>query len=52
MIELDLNTNDAEALLRHCESYVPRDDDAREKRRLQAALEVLREALIQHLHSD
>lgn len=22
MIELDLNTNDAETLLRHCESYV------------------------------
>ncbi|MHC8314338.1 hypothetical protein [Pseudomonas fluorescens] len=52
MIELDLNTNDAEALLRHCESYVPTDDDPREKRRLQAALEALREALIQHLHSD
>jgi hypothetical protein len=52
MIELDLNTNDAEALLRHCESYVPTDDDPREKRRLQATLEALREALIQHLHSD
>jgi hypothetical protein len=52
MIELDLNTNDAEALLRHCESYVPTNDDPREKRRLQAALETLREALVQHLHPD
>ncbi|WP_027611845.1 hypothetical protein [Pseudomonas sp. URIL14HWK12:I6] len=46
MIEFDLNTNDAEALLRHCESYVPTNDDARENRRLQAALEALREALL------
>ncbi|MGF6127891.1 hypothetical protein QF019_003102 [Pseudomonas frederiksbergensis] len=52
MIELDLNTNDAEALLRHCESYVPADDDARENRRLQAALEALREALAEHFRPE
>ena len=52
MIELDLNTNDAEALLRHCESYVPADDDPREKRRLKAALETLREALVEHFRTE
>ncbi|HEX4550437.1 hypothetical protein [Pseudomonas sp.] len=52
MIELDLNTNDAEALLRHWESYVPMDDDPREKRLLQAALEALREALVAHIRTE
>ncbi|WP_191623601.1 hypothetical protein [Pseudomonas fluorescens] len=49
MIEFDLNTNDGEALLRHCKRFVPDDDDPRERRRLEAALEALREALIEHL---
>ncbi len=50
MIELDLNANDCEALIRHCESFVPTGDDPREKRRLQDALETLREALVSHLN--
>ena len=45
MIEFDLNTNDAESLLRHCLSVVPTGDDPRQVRRLQAALE----ALVEHL---
>jgi hypothetical protein len=49
MIELDLNANDCEALIRHCESFVPAGDDPRERRRLQDALETLREALESHL---
>lgn len=50
MIEFDLNANDCEALIRHCESFVPAGDDPREKRRLQDALETLREALVSHLN--
>jgi len=50
MIDLDLNVNDCEALLRHCESFVPAGDDPRERRRLQDALETLREALVSHLN--
>jgi hypothetical protein len=49
MIEFDLNTNDCEALLRHCQSFVPTSEDPREARRLQAALAVLAEALVEHL---
>lgn len=45
MIEFDLNQNDAEALLRHCQSFVPATGDPREDRRLQDALETLQEAL-------
>lgn len=45
MIELDLNTNDLEALLRHCQNFVPASGDSREDRRLTDALEALREAL-------
>lgn len=52
MIEFDLNTNDCEALIQHCESFVPEGNDPREKRRLLAALDVLREALIEHLNED
>jgi len=52
MIEFDLNTNDCEALLRHCESFVPEGDDPKEKQRLLAGLDVLREALIEHLKED
>ena len=49
MIELDLNTNDTEALLRHCQSFKPNSGDAREDRRLADALETLKEALQGHL---
>ena len=52
MIELDLNTNDAEALLRHAESFKPASDDAREDRRLEAALDALRAALTTHLQRE
>ena len=44
-IYFDLNQNDLEALLRHCQSFVPATGDSREDRRLQDALEALREAL-------
>lgn len=49
MIAFDLNTNDAEALLRHCEQFLPQSGDAREDRRLEDALQALAEALRNHL---
>jgi hypothetical protein len=52
MIELDLNTNDSEALLRHCQSFRPSSSDGREDRRLAEALEALQEALERHLHPE
>lgn len=52
MIAFDLNTNDAEALLRHCEQFTPQSDDAREDRRLEDALLTLAEALRAHLESE
>lgn len=45
-IELDLNRNDLEALLRHCQSFSPSSGDSREDRRLADALEALAEALL------
>lgn len=42
-IELDLNSNDAEALLRHAQSFNPESGDAREDRRLSDALRALAE---------
>ncbi len=39
LIDLDLNYNDLEALLRHCHDHEPRSGDAREDRRLMSALE-------------
>ncbi|WP_414885813.1 hypothetical protein [Pseudomonas chlororaphis] len=44
-IQLDLNQNDLEALLRHCKAYEPESDDARENQRLSDALQALEEAL-------
>ncbi|VVM69188.1 hypothetical protein PS631_01714 [Pseudomonas fluorescens] len=44
-IEFDLNHNDRDALLRHCQSYRPASGDAREDRRLLDALEALAQAL-------
>lgn len=52
MIAFDLNTNDAEALLRHCEQFIPQSGDAREDRRLEDALHTLEEALRTHLESE
>ena len=44
-LDLQLSSNDAEALLRHAESFKASSGDAREDRRLEAALETLRDAL-------
>mgnify|MGYP003588673692 CR=1 FL=1 len=46
-IELDLNQNDLEALLRHCQSFRPASGDSREDARLGDALEALTEALLE-----
>lgn len=45
LIEFDLNHNDLDALLRHCETFRPCTDDPREDRRLMDALEALAEAM-------
>lgn len=44
-IELDLNRNDAEALLRHCAEHKPNTGDRREDARLIDALEALKDAI-------
>lgn len=44
-IEFDLNVNDAEALLRHCQTHVPASGDPREDARLMDALSTLEGAL-------
>lgn len=44
-VELDLNQNDLEALLRHFEAFRPDSGDPREDQRLADALEALEEAL-------
>ncbi|CRM19923.1 putative toxin-antitoxin system antitoxin component [Pseudomonas sp. 24 E 13] len=45
LIELDLNMNDAQALLHHCSEHQPNSGDFRENTRLKEALEALAEAL-------
>lgn len=45
LIQLDLNMNDAQALLRHCTDYQPDSGDFRENVRLREALETLTAAL-------
>lgn len=45
LIDLELNHNDLEALLRHCRDYEPRSGDPWEDRRLMNALETLAEAV-------
>jgi len=45
-IEFDLNQNDLEALLRHCESFKPASGDARDDQRLEDALAALQDALL------
>lgn len=53
LIDLELNYNDLEALLRHCHDYTPRSEDAREDRRLMSALETLAEAIdLARLHTE
>jgi predicted membrane chloride channel (bestrophin family) len=52
VIKFDLNTNDCEALLRQCESFVPARGDPREARRIEAALKALAEALVEHLRGE
>lgn len=52
MIVFDLNTNDAEALLRHVEEFKPRSDYAREGARLREAFLELKEALVSHLRGS
>lgn len=44
-LDLELNHNDAEALLHHCQDFKASSGDAREDRRLESALEALRNAL-------
>lgn len=44
LVELDLNTNDLEALLRHARGFHP-EIDARERQRLIDALDQLADAL-------
>lgn len=45
LIELDLNNNEAETLLRHCAQHQPSQGDFRENARLREALEVLAAAI-------
>jgi hypothetical protein len=49
MITFDLNTNDAEALLQHAQTFEPDSGDAREDRRLREALLDLSHAVLSHL---
>lgn len=45
LIQFDLNQNDRDALLRHCQSFRPSSGDPWEDRRVADALEALAEAL-------
>ena len=45
LIEIDLNTNDAQALLRHCTGHQPNSGDFRENARLGEALETVAAAI-------
>lgn len=51
LIELDLNFNDAQALLRHCTEHQPISQDAREDARLGDALETLAAAIEDAMNS-
>lgn len=44
-IQLDLNHNDRDVLLRHCQQFIPNSGDSREDARLIDALEALAAAL-------
>ncbi|MBV4540084.1 antitoxin Xre/MbcA/ParS toxin-binding domain-containing protein [Pseudomonas vlassakiae] len=52
LIVLDLNVNDAEALLRHCKEHQPNSDDFREDARVREALETLETALDNAMRSS
>ncbi|MDH0302277.1 MULTISPECIES: antitoxin Xre/MbcA/ParS toxin-binding domain-containing protein [unclassified Pseudomonas] len=52
LILLDLNVNDAEALLRHCKEHQPNSDDFREDARVREALETLETALDNAMRSS
>ncbi len=45
VIQLDLNYNDSDALLRHCQTFTPKTDDPREDQRLRDALDAIVEAM-------
>ena len=45
-IEFDLNQNELDALLHHCQSHKPDSGDIREDRRLEDALDTLLQALV------
>lgn len=51
LVAFDLNRNDREALLQHCQSFVPASGDPREDGRLRDALRELAEAL-EHLEQQ
>ncbi|MGE8462362.1 MAG: antitoxin Xre/MbcA/ParS toxin-binding domain-containing protein [Pseudomonas capeferrum] len=51
LIELDLNNNDAEALLRHCKQHQPSQGDFRENARLGEALEAVAAAIEDAMNS-
>ena len=51
-IQLDLNYNDRDALLRHCQAFVPDSGDAREDAHLADALEALAAALEEGSKTD
>ena len=52
LVELDLNMNDFEALLRHARDFKPALEDVRENRRLRDALDELVTALEKAVRSS
>lgn len=46
LVQFDLNQNDRDALLRHCQTFRPTSGDGREDARLIDALEVIEQALL------
>lgn len=45
LIQLDLNRNDRDALLRHCQEFVPESGDARLAEALEALIAALEDAI-------
>ncbi|MGE8188342.1 antitoxin Xre/MbcA/ParS toxin-binding domain-containing protein [Pseudomonas sp. NPDC086278] len=52
LIKLELNTNDAEALLRHCDAFQPGSGDYREDARLADALGTLGSAITDGMNTE
>lgn len=50
-LEVDLSNSDAEALLRHLESFQPASGDYRDDARLREAMQVIQEALREALEA-